>query len=375
MGMKNTDGKNGGEPFSDRAGTFIRHLSSSEYVAVLSMIVASVYLMLTSFFPILYNLTSSFDPIDFLKNVFYFIIGMGTLAGVSFLLRKETYLQHIADETFENVIYHRLEPVLRDVAEVQVDLTNVQNQLDMMNKNIQHLSKKEASPVSQVSLNTSYHVKYIVLINLTLAVFIFMLQRPLGYVPYAITVLYIIWWLVITGEYKLWNIDVVWTWVFVPVLVLPVYTIAMNSYLPDYILFSSLFIGLGIYSFSYYSWCSYMIRGVMPFNLQDVLDSAQEKISIAKEHPARLVQNPDLAFNLKMPSRNQAGRNMILLAIALFCVTWFGYAIQHNMIPNVSWEAIGLKNFVWSASHTYVLNLVGLILILLGLKFLKRTET
>ncbi|MBU4202947.1 MAG: hypothetical protein KKD59_03205, partial [Acidobacteria bacterium] len=33
----------------------------------------------------------------------------------SFLLRKETYLQHIADETFERVIYRGLEPVLMDV--------------------------------------------------------------------------------------------------------------------------------------------------------------------------------------------------------------------------------------------------------------------
>ncbi len=359
-----------------RGGAFIRHLSSAEYAAVISMVVASIYLILTSFFPILYNLTSSFDPIDFLKNLFYFTIGIGTLSGVSFLLRKETHLQHMADETFERVIYHRLEPVLADVAEVQVGLEGVQNQLDMMNRNIEMLSKKETPAAAPASLNqTSYHTKYIVLINLTLAVFLFMLQYPLGYVPYAITVIYIIWWAVITAEFKLWSADAVWTWIFVPVLVLPVYTIAMNSYMSDYQLFGSLFIFLGLYAFSYHSWCTYMMKGVLPFDIQDAIRSAQEKFESAKEQPRAMLQNPEISINLQMPSKNQVGRNMILLAIILFCLTWFGYAIQHSLIPNMSWELIGLKGFVWPASYTYFLNILGILLMLSGLRFLKRIGT
>ncbi len=354
--------------------SFIRHLSSAEYAAVISMVVASLYLLLSSFFPILYNLTSSFDPMDFLKNLFYFTVGLGTLSGVSFLLRKETYLEHIADETFERVIYHRLEPVLADVAHVQVGLSGVQNQLEMMNRNLETLSRKGLT-APEISHQPAYHVKYIVLINLTLAVFLFMLQYPLGYVPYAVTLIYIIWWSVITAEYRLWNLDAVWTWIFVPVLVLPVYTIAMNSYLQDYQLFGSVFIGLGLYTVSYYSWCSYIAKGVLPFDLEDAVRSVREKIEITKVQPENLFQKPEMAFSLKMPSKIQAGRNMILLAVMLFGVTWFGYAIQHALIPNISWEMVGLKGFVWSASYTYVLNLLGLLLILSGLKFLKRIET
>ncbi len=353
---------------------FVRHLSSAEYAAVISMIVASLFLMLSSFFPLLYNLTSSFDPIDFIKNLFYFIIGAGTLAGVSFLLRKETYLQHIADETFERVIYHRLEPVLMDVAQVQVGLTGVQTQLESLNRNVELLSKNQAV-LPAVESHSTYHVKYIILINLTLAVFLFMLQFPLGYVPYAVTLVYILWWGAITADFRLWKDDTAWVWVFVPVLVLPVYTIAMNAYLQSYLLFASLFAGLGLYAFSYYSWCNYIIKGVLPFEIQDAVRSAHEKIKAAKERPELVLKKPDFPINLILPSNIQMGWNMILLAIVLFFITWTGYAIQHGIIPNISWDLIGLKDFTWSAYYTYGLNLIGIFLILSGLKFIKKTHT
>ncbi len=353
---------------------FVRHLSSAEYAAVISMIVASMYLMLSSFFPLLYNLTSSFDPADFIKNLFYFIIGLGTLSGVSFLLRKETYLQHIADETFERVIYHRLEPVLVDVAQVQVGLSAVQTQLDRLNRNVELFSRKEVAAPA-ITGNAAYNVKYIVLINLTLAVFLFMLQFPFGYVPYAVTLVYILWWGAITAEYRSWKDDAAWMWIFVPVLVLPVYTIAMNAYLQSYLLFASLFIGLGLYTFAYYSWCNYVVKGALPFDIQEAVRNAREKIEDVKQSPEVVFQKPQIALNLKMPSRIQIGWNMILLGIALFFITWTGYAIQHSIIPNISWELIGLKDFVWQASYTYLLNFLGLLLILSGMRYIKKTHT
>lgn len=359
------------QPSGTNEGQFVRHLSSAEYAAVISMIVASLYLMLSSLFPLLYNLTSSFEPIDFVKNFFYFIIGIGTLSGVSFLLKKETYLQHVADETFERVIYHRLEPVLMDVAEVQVGLTGVQTQLDRLNRGIEMLSKKETS-IPSVPGHTNYHIKYIVLINITLAVFLFMLQFPLGYVPYLVTIIYIMWWGAITAEFKLWKEDSTWAWVFVPVLVLPVYTIAMNAYLQSYMLFASLFMGLGLYAVSYYSWCNYIIKGVLPFDIQEAVRSAGEKIESAKH--TEMLNKPEIAINIKLPTKMQAGWNMILLAIALFFITWTGYAIQHGLIPNINWELIGLKEFAWSATYTYFLNILGLLLILSGLRFIKKTQ-
>lgn len=349
----------------------VKYRSPKEYAALISMIIASVYLILISFFPLLYNFTTSFEPIDFLKNLLYLIAGLGTMAGVFNYLQKDTYLHHVADETFERIIFQRLEPVLKDVAQVQVGINGVQGQIEMMNLNIGTLAAKKTQVSAGIPSQMTYYIKYIVLINISLAVFLFMLQFPFGYIPYIVTILFILWWMVVTAEYKLWNIEIAWVWVFFPILVLPIYTIIMNAYLEDYQLFGSLSLGLCIYIISYYSWCSYLAKGVLPFDLQDAISNIREKKPDENGSIIKKIRYPNLNLHLNAFSRRDIAISLILFSIALFAITWFGYAIQHDLIPNINWEIIGMKGFEWRSSNTYIINLIGILLIFLGFKMLK----
>ncbi len=351
----------------------VRHLSPGEYIIVISMILTSLYLLITSFFPLVYNIVTSFEPVNFLMNLFYFILGIGSLAGAFLVLKKETYLEHIADDTFDQVVYKRLEPVLHDVAEVQVGLNDVHSQLEMMNLNIEkigHIREQPVSAVEGATVQTSMYVKYVVLINITLATFLFMLQYPLEYIPYAVTVIYIIWWAVITQEFKLWNVESVWMWVFVPILILPVYTIIMNAYLRDYQMFGSLFLGLVAYVIIYYSWCSNMVSGVLPFDLHIALAEFKKKMK-EKPTPAEtqkpVVSMPriDLKIDFKL-NLYQIGISLVIGSIVLFASAWFGFSIQNGLIPNVTWEALGLGEFVWKPLYSYALTFLGMILLGVG---------
>lgn len=366
---------NRNEPYYITRKHVVGYRSPKEYAAMISMIIASVYLILISFFPLVYNFTSSFEPIDFLKNLLYFIAGIGTMAGVFYYLQKDTYLRHVADETFERIIYQRLEPVLKDVAEIQVGINGVQGQLEMMNLNIGALANKKEKASIRTSNQMTYYIKYIVLINITLAVFLFMLQFPFGYIPYIVTILFIIWWINITAEYKLWNVEIAWTWVFFPIIVLPIYTIIMNAYLEDYQLFGSLSLGLCIYIISYYSWCSYIVKGVLPFDLQDVISNIREKNPEEKGSIIEKIRYPELNLKLNALSRHNIAMGLILVSISLFAITWFGYAIQHDLIPNINWETIGMEGFEWRSSNTYIVNLFGILLIFIGFKMLKPVKT
>ncbi len=356
----------------------VRHISPGEYIVVISMILTSIYLLVTSFFPLLYNVITSFEPINFLMNLLYFILGIGSLAGAFLILKKGTHLEHIADDTFDEVVYKRLEPVLRDVADVQVGLTDVNSQLEMMNLNIEKMGKiKEsaAGNVQQVAApsQTSMYIKYIVLINVTLATFLFMLQYPLEYIPYAVTIVYIVWWAVITAEFKLWNVESVWMWVFGPILVLPVYSIIMNAYLRDYQMFGSLFIGLVVYVFAYYSWCSNLVRGVLPLDLHIALAEFKKKIKEKpeKETPKPRITMPRIEF--KMPFKSDQyhlGISMVIGSIILFASAWFGFSIEHNLIPNISWDTFGLTDFTWTPLYSYALTLLGMLFLGLGFRIL-----
>lgn len=378
----------------------VRHLSPGEYIVVISMILTSIYLLVTSFFPLVYNILTSFEPINFLMNLLYFILGIGSLAGAFLVLKKETHLEHIADDTFDEVVYKRLEPVLRDVADVQVGMNDVQSQLEMMNLNLEKIGKaKETGPgeipiaagpiliqnaesLSSIyreipraaePIQTSMYIKYIVLINITLATFLFMLQYPLEYIPYAVTIVYIIWWAVITAEFKLWNVESVWMWVFGPILVLPVYTIIMNAYLRDYQMFGSLFLGLVLYVFVYYSWCSNLVRGVLPLDLHIALAQLKKKL---EEKPEVEPIKPRISMpqiKLKMPFKlnlYQLGISMVIGSIVLFASAWFGFSIEHNLIPNISWKSFGLNEFTWKPLYSYALTLTGMLFLGLGFRIL-----
>lgn len=219
-------------------------------------------------------------------------------------------------------------------------------------------------------VQTSMYIKYIVLINVTLATFLFMLQYPLEYIPYAVTLVYIIWWAVITQEFKLWNVESVWMWVFVPILILPVYTIIMNAYLRDYQMFGSLFIGLVAYVILYYSWCSNMVRGVLPLDLHIALAEFKKKMkekTTAEGIPKTKASLP--RFELKIPfklSLYKLGISMVIGSIAFFTMAWFGFSIQNGLIPNVTWKALGLEQFVWKPLYSYALTFFGMILLGIG---------
>ena len=367
------------KPFilEDRENREVRHLSPGEYIVVISMVITALYLMVTSFFPLVYNIVTSFEPVNFLMNLFYFILGIGVLSGAFLVFKKETHLEHVADDTFDEVIYKRLEPVLRDVAEVQVGLTGVHNTLEMMNINLEKMgTEKEpaTSPIQQTMsveapAQTNMYLKYVVLINITLATFLFMLQYPLEYIPYTVTVLYLVWWAVITGEFKLWNVEPVWMWAFVPILILPVYTIIMNAYLRDYQMFGSLFIGLVAYVILYYSYCTNMVRGVLPFNLHIALREFKEKLQEKTEETQDkgLKTGESLPrMELKMPinlNLYQIGIYLVIGSIVLFAAAWFGFSIENGLIPNVTWEAFGMEQFAWESLYSYTLTFIGILLL------------
>jgi hypothetical protein len=358
----------------------VRHISPGEYIVIISMVITSLYLLVTSFFPLVYNVVTSFEPINFLMNLFYFILGIGVMAGAFLVFKKETHLEHIADDTFDEVIYKRLEPVLRDVAVVQVGLNDVHDKLEMVNLNIERMSqaRETAAPCAipaavhveaSSAVQISAYLKYIVLINITLAIFLFMLNYPLEYIPYAVTIVYIIWWAVITAEFKLWNVESVWMWVFVPILILPVYTIIMSAYLHDYQMFGSLFLGLCIYVIVYYSRCSSTVRGVLPLDfhiaLQQFKETLREKTQ-ADELKSRRIPAINLKNSFKL-DLSQLTTPLLIGSVALFATAWFGYSIQHGLIPNVTWEALGAGQFSWEPLYSFVLTMAGMLLLTLGL--------
>lgn len=266
-------------------------ISLPERFGVFSMILASIYLIYESIFPIIFNLTGDFDKSDFIANLIIFAIGIGVLYGtIVFIRRTALYTQSI-DLIFED-IYPKIEPVLQEVASVQVDLEMMSGRLDTINTNIEHLKKQAQTPDrgggvgtgtstgTDVAVGTSVttFLHLVMLVNITLGVFIFLLQYPRWYVPYVLTLMYVIWWIAVTAEYDLWKISKSWTWVLVPILIVPTVSIVTDILAGSYMLLAWMAIGLVAYTSAYYLWGRYLVHGILPYDLHRRLKPGHTKL-------------------------------------------------------------------------------------------------
>jgi hypothetical protein len=207
---------------------------------------------------------------------------------IVFVRRTMLYTQSI-DLMFED-IYPKIEPVLREAASIQVDLEMMGGRLDAMNTSIGHLKKQMQNPdvsgrtgadtgtgvAVGTSVTTFLHL--VMLVNITLGVFIFILQYSHWYVPYVLTLLYVVWWLAVTAEYDLWKVSKSWIWVFVPILLVPTISILTATLAGSYVLLAWMAIGLVAYTSAYYLWGRYLIRGILPYDLHRRLNLDRTKL-------------------------------------------------------------------------------------------------
>lgn len=228
------------------------------------IIALAVYMVYLSSF-ILYDIIYyNYNTVNLIYYSIILIIGVGAFIGGIKLARNVVLVEYVFDTTFEEEIYTRLEPALREVAKVQVEMDDLKDRLDKMNLNITRSREHPPltdNPVKNIEAAVYVFLRYIVLINLSIGVLIFMLLYPSTYTPYLLTLLFPVWWVGITSEFKLWKVDEVWAWVFLPILVIPITIILLDVVITYGTLIGLIGGGLILYAFGYRTWAKYYVEG------------------------------------------------------------------------------------------------------------------
>ncbi|UCH88600.1 MAG: hypothetical protein JSV49_10150 [Thermoplasmata archaeon] len=254
------------------------------------IITISVYIMYISAIELYQMMNDEFVYLSFLYYMIILILGAGAFAGGLKLARSIIMVEYIFDTTFEEEIYTRLEPALREVAKVQVEMDDMKVTMDRMNLNINKLRDHPPShydPVKSIEATVSIFLRYVLLINVSLGILIFMLLYPSNYTPYILTLLFPIWWVGITSEFKLWKVDEVWAWVFMPILIIPVSIIVFDVVLEYGSLIGLIGGGLLVYAFAYRSWAKHYVQGISPF---EALRRARESEIIEPNEPKKKIK-------------------------------------------------------------------------------------
>lgn len=253
----------------------LQHYSFFEKIGLISALIISIVL-----FVIL--LASLYIDIYIKDNFSYvvldIIIGIMILYAIHFILnafKSKIITDILIDTAFQEGVYTRLEPLIENIARAHVDTNILLERLHNLDLKVQSISKERyereirTSDLMQepIALGTSikFTVKSIFFITLTMAIFMFLINFELGWITqFAVLSIFIIWWGLITNEYKLWKENTSWVFVFLPILMLPVTVMLLDNILFYNVLIAFLYFSVGAYTFLYYLWANYTSNGSLP---------------------------------------------------------------------------------------------------------------
>ena len=285
-----------------------------EKFSIIFIIFVASYLIYLYFMPVMDVLSSEeFNPLDFILNLVILLIGLCAFFGGIALAKRIIVMEQLIDMGFENGIYHRLEPILQEIAASQVVFNKMDERLNNMNMNVDRLGKRSVElkiPGSDsafgidIAAEISRFLRLTILINISLVTLIFLLNFTRSYTPLILTMLFVIWWLEITYEFKLWERSSAYWWGFIPILTIPITTILGDIMYGSGVLIGSMGISLVIYASAYYSWSKYIIEGILPFDLNVPISriSSDNKLFSKSYSPKiylKLINNPSTGKNLK----------------------------------------------------------------------------
>ncbi|MDY6865510.1 MAG: hypothetical protein SVY15_06020 [Halobacteriota archaeon] len=257
----------------------VRSMPLLEQIGLIGAIIAAVFLLAFSVFSLIIDLTFQFNLIGALIDVIFLTIGSFAVFYPVRMFGKTLYYERMSDYAFENGVYKRMEPVLRKVAEVQVDVSEVETQLDVMNRKVQTILEEQAKAQSRPEIDKmilpgtsiAFVIRTIFMVVITMSGFMYMVEFPFNISHYATLIFYVIWWLFISSEFKLFDRTTAWLVVIIPILLVPV-----GVMLLDIIFFQIneviglFFVFLALYAFLYYLWALYETKGTLPFSSPDI---------------------------------------------------------------------------------------------------------
>lgn len=305
----------------------------------------------------MYNLTGEFEKNDFIFNTVLLLIGTGSLFGSIRFIKKSVLFEQLLDLGFEKGIYTRLEPILNDIVESQVSMNDVADQLKYMNTNIYRLQKRSHSAstgagVVDVREEIFRFLRLVLLINVSLAVFIYLLRAYGSVIPYAMAMLFILWWAEITFEFRMWENSWVWVWVFVPILTIPITTILADLLYGDAILVAAMSVVLVIYVVAYYTWGRYLVERTLPFGISGI---AKEDIPTSRFSGVLRIIDPIRKF---------VRRNARLISIVFFAMSATLFLLLVLTIASMIglWRSplpIGIHHLLLIGLHVFIFFSVG----------------
>jgi len=193
---------------------------------------------------------------------------------------RHVLMQKIANDKMDKEWDYKIQPLMNMLTDTVGRINAMEAQVMQTNRRVDttldYVTKMQDMDASQVYIfpgaSFKFIAKVLVVIVFTFSALIYVVEYPLGIVHYFVLVIYLIWWALITSEYKLFNNKTAWVWALAPIMTVPVGGIILDAAWGPNIMIGILFFILFFYIYFYYSWAAFVTVGFKLIDLKILRD-------------------------------------------------------------------------------------------------------
>jgi hypothetical protein len=299
-----------------------QRFSFFEKIGLNSALIISIVILILSGVSFYIDIFIKLNYLYILIDLSIIIVSLYALYYLLNAFKRTIITDRLIDTAFQEGVYARLQPLIENIAQTHVDTNIVLDRISSIDLKVQNILKERyARDISSgdfmqepIAVGTSikFAIKTVLLIMVTMAAFMFLLNFNLGGItPYAVLLVFIMWWGFITNEYHLWKETSAWAMVFFPILVVPVTVMLLGNLLNYNVLMATLYLSVGLYIFVYYLWAVYVTTGSLPFIIPQKKEHvtneffALQKKGILKEYLEAFIKRLELLQKNKENQESQ----------------------------------------------------------------------
>ena len=199
-----------------------------------------VFVMLIGFGMLILSLVSMYNDLSngkppeyYAVDFLFFSFSLVLIGGALRLYKRILAYEALADSVFDEILYNRLKPLLEQVAFSTAEIDEVKTKLSEIESEIRSIEERVAKgPTPGETLlirKVTFYVKTIMVAMFFFGIYLFMINFILPYEVFLYVVLYVIWWIFITGEFNIFDKMDAWIILCIPILIVPSAAIILNS--------------------------------------------------------------------------------------------------------------------------------------------------
>lgn len=252
-------------------------MPAAEKIGLAFALLTAIVLLGISIFSLFIDIIVKFDIYGIVVDLI--VLGIGIFLGYFSIrmYKKSAYYESLVNTAFDSGVYERLEPVLRKVAETNVEMEEMQSRLNKIDHMVQTVldeqvkMEKSTHAEEAIAPGTSmvFLAKAVLLTVISLAGFVITIDILLGMAHLLTLIFFFLWWQLISSEFDVFDKNTAWAVLFLPIILVPVNIMLFEAWglfaIDD--LVGITYICLALYAFLYYSWAVYATKGTLPFNL------------------------------------------------------------------------------------------------------------